>query len=411
MPGRSANRFDPAVLYVKQIFDAVGYPYGRCKGMLVSRKHIIAAVVLLFFAGTGPAVCQEYAASVSDNSFIRMLELNRSLLDQDSGNTSSLSDLGGTASQKHRDVPSAALSGWILRSDYFSLYDKQYLEEFDQYLYRWREQTVQLQARHNFGSNRSLSFGVLDGSIRQYSLVFDDYDFRLRRRGLFAQIHTSLYPGLTLQTRLRYETFDNDGSGYYRLDKPEELLTGFAVLTRHMHRSWLSLSYSRERDPEPVYDLDSGRAELNIGAQELSGINYGHRLGSATELVASVYYEAYASDRPAQWNGNLHLLWHPAFMPQFQVAAGSGYYTQERETIFNTTLNWKQPLSAKLALEFEYQLEHAVRDNSLLHQGEVFITTRLGHNWTFSLQLTGGQEYGEDEDRFVQLAGSIQWVF
>jgi hypothetical protein len=52
-----------------------------------------------------------------------------------------------------------------------------------------------------------------------------------------------------------------------------------------------------------------------------------------------------------------------------------------------------------------------VRDNSLLHQGEVFVTTLLGENLTLSLQLTGGQEYGEDEDRFIQLAGSIQWVF
>lgn len=379
--------------------------------MLVSRKHIITAVVLLFLAGAGPAVCQEYEATAPDNFFIQLLEQSRSLLDQDSGNTSSLSDLGGKNAEKHRNVPSAALSGWILRSDYFFLYDKQYLEEFDQYLYRWREQSVQLQARRNFGSNRSLSFGVLDGSIRQYSLVFDDYDFKLQRRGIFAQIHTSLHPGTILQARIRYETFDNDGSGYYRLDKPKELLTGFAVLTRHMQRTWFSLSYSRERDPEPVYDLDSGRAELNIGAQELSGINYGHRLGSATELVASVYYEAYASDRPDQWNGNLQLLWKPATMPQFQASAGSGYYTRERETIFNTTLNWKQPLNASLALEFEYQLEHAVRDNSLLHQGEVFVTTRLGKNWTFSLQLTGGQEYGEDEDRFVQLAGSVQWVF
>jgi len=379
--------------------------------MLVSRKHITAGVILLFLSITGNAVCQEYEATVSDDSFIRMLEENRSLLDQDSGNTSSLSDLGGTATEKHRNVPNADSSGWILRSDYFYLHDKQYLEEFDQYLYRWREQTVQLQARHDFGSNRSLSLGVLDGSIRQYSLVFDDYDFKLQRRGVFAQIHMSLHPSLTLQTRIRYETFDNDGPGYYRLDKRKELVTGFAVLTRHMRRAWFSLSYSRERDPEPVYDLNTGRAELNIGAQELSGINYGRRLGAATELVASVYYEAYASDRPDQWNGNLQLLWHPAFMPQFQASAGSGYYTRERETIFNTTLKWKQPLNARLALEFEYQLEHAVRDNSLLHQGEMFVNTRLGKNWTLSLQLTGGQEYGEDEDRFIQLAGSVQWVF
>jgi hypothetical protein len=379
--------------------------------MLFSRKHILAAVLLLFLSGAGNAVCQEYETTVSDDSFIRLLEENRSLLDQDSGNTSSLSDLGGTATEKHRNLPNADSSGWILRSDYFYLHDKQYLEGLDQYLYRWREQTVQLQARRNFRSDLSISLGALDGSIRQYSIVFDDYDFRLERRGIFAQMQTALYKNLTLQTRIRYETFDNDGLGYYRLDKRKELLTGFAVLTWQMQQSWLSLSHSRERDPEPVYDLNTGRAELNIGAQELSGINYGRRLGAATELVTSVYYEAYASDRPDQWNGNLQLLWHPAFMPQFQISAGSGYYTRERETIFNTTLNWKQPLNARLALEFEYQLEHAVRDNSLLHQGEVFVTTRLGENLTLSLQLTGGQEYGEDEDRFIQLAGSIQWVF
>jgi hypothetical protein len=379
--------------------------------MLVSRKQIIITAVLLFLLGAGNAVCEEYETSMSDASFMLMLEQNRSLLDQDSGNTSSLSDLGGKVAERHRDASSSGLSGWMLRSDYFYLHDKQYLEEFDQYLYRWREQTLQLQARRELSYNRSLSFGVLDGTIRQYNIVFNDYDFRLQRRGVFAQIHTFLRPYLTLQTRMRYETFDNDGSGYYRLDERKGLLTGFAVLTWQMQGAWFSISCSRERDPEPVYVQETERVDLNIGAQELSGINYGHRLSSAMELVASVYYESYASGRPDQWNGNMQLLWHPAFVPRLQLAAGSGYYTQERETILNTSINWKQPLSSQVALEFEYQLEHAVRDNSLLHQGEVFIAARLGKKWIVSLQLTGGREYGEDEDQFVQLAASVQLIF
>lgn len=381
--------------------------------MFVPKKQIIAAVVLLFLLGTGNAAGQEYeySDSDSDESFIRMLEQNRDLLDQDSGNTSSLSDMGGRITDSRRDASAINRATWNLRTDYYYLHDKQYLEELDQFLYRWSEQTLQLQARRELSPNQSLSFGVLDGTIRQYNLVFDDYDFQLQRRGIFAQIHMPLRPDLILQTRVRYETFDNDGSGYYRVDERKELLTGFAVLTWQLQRAWLSLSYSRERDPEPIYAEDTGRVELNIAAQELSGVNYGWRLNRTMELVASVYYEAYASARPDQWNGNMQLLWQPSFLPQLQWATGAGYYTQERETILNTTLAWKQPLSSKLALEFEYQLEHAGRDNSLLHQGEVFVTTRVGKNWTISLQLTGGQEYGEDEDRFVQLAGSVQLVF
>lgn len=376
----------------------------------VCRMRVVFMFCVMAVVAAGPVWAED--TGDTETKTLLWLDESRALLDQDSGNTSSLADLSGTE-RPGSHYPDSAVGplSWKIRADGFYLYDKQYLETIGKYLYRWREHTAQLQAVAQYGKGRKLGIGVLDGEITQYSLIFHDNDFKLQRRGIFVQAETYLGRNLQLQARLRYETFDNNGSGYYRLLKREELFTGFGVLTWDSGLDWVSLSFSRERDPEPVYVADTNRADLNIAAQELSGIIWGHRFDSAWELVTSIYYEAYGSNRPDQWNGNMQLLYRVPRLPQLQLGLGTGYYTQERETVTNLSANFRQVLSSDIALELEYQMEHAVRDNSLLHQGEVLLSVRILDDLVFALQLSAGQEYGEDEDRFVQLNASLQYSF
>ena len=301
--------------------------------------------------------------------------------------------------------------GWNLRLDYNFINDKEYLPAEERFLSRWEEWTVQAQAGRRLSPEQQLSVGVLNGRIRQYSLVFRDNDFQLQRRGVFFQLQSLLVGPLSAQLRLRYEEFSNQGSGYYRLDDKTSLVTGFALLSWRFDADWLSFSYSRERDPDPVFDVANNRVALNIEAQELTGLSWGHALGRDWETALSVYYERYGTTQPDQWNGNLQLLWHPSQQPQLEISLGSGYYTEEEETITNLTIGWKQPLGPRLALDLEYQLEHAVREGSLLNQGELLLSSRWGKQLTLALRTTAGTECGDDEDRFVQLAATMNWVF
>lgn len=303
------------------------------------------------------------------------------------------------------------LGRWDLSLDGKFSSDREFLPGIERVVSRWEEWTVQLQAGRRLNSNRQLSVGVLNGVISQYSLIFHDYDFRLERRGVFLQLQTPLPGSLNATGRLRYEEFRNRGKGYYQLDGPTSLVTGYATLSRQFEKNWLSLSYSRERDPDPVYDSLNHRVALNIKAQELSGLSWGRALGKSLESVVSLYYERYGTSQPNQFNANLQLLWHPQRIPRLELSLGNGYYTEEKETISNLTGSWKQPLSSRTALELEYQLEYAQREGALLHQGGLRLSSRWGRHLQLALKTILGAEFGDDKDRFTQVSALLNWIF
>ncbi len=302
-----------------------------------------------------------------------------------------------------------AADNWAFQLEYSWNHEKEYLASYRQYLYRWREQTIQLQIGKDINHNAKLAAGILQGSVNQYSLLFEDYDFQLKRQGAYLQYQHEFSPALQTQIRFRYETFEQNGSSYYQLDGTEDLLTGHAQVNWHDHNDWIRFHYVRERDTEPIYDLDNNRAALNIKAQNLTGLSWGHALNRHIESVASLYYESYGSDRPNQWNTNLQLIWH--VLPQLNMAFGSGYYTEENELITNLTAHWEQRITNWLQLEFEYQLEHASQENSLLHQGELFFSAHLRQQLYWVLQLSGGKETLDDKDYFFSANSTLLWRF
>lgn len=305
--------------------------------------------------------------------------------------------------------PVVADDNWLLRLSYNWNQEKEYLPAFQRYLYRWNEQTLQLQAGRDLQNNSHLAVGVVRGEIRQYSLIYQDYDFQLRRQGIYLLYQTDISSVISSDVQLRYESFERNGSGFYQLGDNDDLLTGYARVSWHGQNNRLDFNYVRERDPDPVYDFNSGRAALNIEAQTLTGISWGHAHTRQLESVISLYYESYGSLRPNQWNPNLQLIWQA--LPQLGLALGSGYFTEEEEFITNLTVNWQRRLTERVQLEVEYQLEHASEEKSLLHQGQVLFLTSLNRQWYWLVQLTAGQETLDDEDRFFSAISSLSFQF
>lgn len=307
--------------------------------------------------------------------------------------------------------PSARASGdnWLVRLNYNWNREKEYLPALERHIYRWQEQTVSLHAGRDLDADSHLAVGVLRGNIRQYSLIYRDYDFQLRRQGVYVQYQKDFSPAMRSDVQLRYESFARSGSSFYPLGDNDELLTGYARFSWHGQRNRLDVSYVRERDPDPVYDLDSGRAALNIEAQTLVGMNWGHALTPVLESVVSLYHESYGSLRPNQWNPNVQLIWQAR--PHLSLALGSGYFTEEEELVTNLTANWQHQLTRRLQLEVEYQLEHASEEQSLLHQGQVLFLTSIRSQWHWVVQVTAGQETLDDEDRFFHVISSLSFRF
>lgn len=304
-------------------------------------------------------------------------------------------------------LPSA--DSWSLQIEYDWNHEKEYLASYQQYLYRWREQTFQLRVGKDINNKSKFAAGILQGSVSQYSLIFEDYDFQLERQGAYLEYQHELTPALQALFRFRYETFEQKANGFYQLNGTEQLMTGYAQVNWQGLDDWIRFSYVRERDTEPVFDVDSNRAVLNIKAQNLTGLSWGHALNQQIESVTSIYYENYGSNRPNQWNTNLQLIWHA--LPQLSMALGGGYYTEEKEIISNLTAHWQQLITNWLQLEIEYQLEHASEEKSLLHQGQFIFNARLGPQLYWVLQLTGGRETLEDKDFYYSANNTLLWRF
>jgi len=294
---------------------------------------------------------------------------------------------------------------------YTWLDETEYLPEIDMDSYRWKERNVQVQLTKTIRSGR-VGFGYIDGTIKQENELYNDTDFALTRKAPFALFDWSWSDKLQTRLRLRYEEYADDGhSGFYQLGSDERLWTGYALISYVDTRWWINASHSRERDPEPIYDAANDRVALDISAQDLSGITFGWLWDPQWETSAAIYYEAYGSDRPDQFNYTAQVTHKPNWLPGLQAALGVGYYTEEKDTLINLTLKYGKQLYKDLALQLEYQCEYSDDEQSLLNQGQLALGYAITQQLKFTLSGEYGKESGDDHDDSLFAGASLNYRF
>ncbi len=297
------------------------------------------------------------------------------------------------------------------RVNWSSLVQNEYWPKISKDIYKWKEEGYQIQVGKRWAPSKALAIGWLEGTIRQENRIYHDTDFALRRNGPFFHLEWPIGMVQT-QLRVRDETFEDDGNkGFYKMGGIEHLLTGYLVMEYTRNGFWANLSYSRERDPEPVYDTSNARARLNVEVQELTGLAMGQALGRSWEVSSSLYYELYGSDRPDQFNLNGQITHRPTWLPGLRVALGAGYYTEETETIVNLTTSYQWRVMSTLALRLEHQLEYSHDEDSWLNQGDLLLTWSISPRISFNLHAQSGIELGEDKDDFTQVEAILEFKF
>nr|WP_320049283.1 hypothetical protein [uncultured Desulfuromonas sp.] len=301
--------------------------------------------------------------------------------------------------------------GVSARLTYLWLDEREYLPIIGTDIYRWKERTLKVQVDKEIGSGR-FGLGFVDGTIKQENELFNDTDFALTRKAPFVHVDYQWTPQILTRCQLRYEQFSDDGtSGYYQLGEDKELWTGYAVLSYLEQNWWLNLSYARERDPEPIYDAATDRIALDISAQELSGATIGYVWTPHWESSLGLFYESYGSDRPDQFNYTVQLTHQPAWLMALRASLGVGYYTEEKDTLINLTLDYRRNLAKNVTLQLEYQLEYSDDEQSLLNQGQILVRYRLAKQWDLLLMTEYSRESGDDKDKTLYLVGSIEYRF
>ena len=287
-----------------------------------------------------------------------------------------------------------------------------YLPSLDEDMYSWRERSETIQVGKQWGPDKYLAMGWLHGIIEQQNNFYGDTDFALKRQGPFFHVEYPLLPTVRTKLRVRDERFEDDGtSGFFQLGASKHLVTGYMVADFIGDSWWASLSYNRERDPEPVFDQATGRASLNIEVQELTGLTAGWNWAYAWELFAGVFYEQYGSERPDQFNYNGQVIYQPIKIPGLRLALGAGYYTEEQETINNLTTSYQWRTGKGLAVRLEHQLEYSKNYDSLLNQGEVLFSTTILRSLALTVRAVYGQESGGDKDSFFQAESGLEYRF
>lgn len=296
------------------------------------------------------------------------------------------------------NLPKEWANGIKFNATYFWLSETEYLPEIDDDISIWHERNFHIKLTKSIGSAR-FGLGYIDGTIKQDNEAYNDTDFALTRNAPFVLVDWLWNGKLHSRVCLRYEEYSDDGrSGFYQLGDDKTLWTGYAKISYVEQNWWFNISHSRDRDPEPIYDAINDRVELDITAQDLSGVVLGWLLAPQWETAAGVYYEAYGSDRPDQFNYTLQLTHKPVWLPQLQASLGVGYYTEEKDTLINLTLNYRQPLSKSLTLQLEYQLEYSDDEQSLLNQGQVALSYAITKQIGVSVSGEYAKESGDDED-------------
>jgi tetratricopeptide (TPR) repeat protein len=301
----------------------------------------------------------------------------------------------------------------ILTRIYYSFqHEEEYAPALDRDLATWEEQAMNVQVSKSWGQGKTLALGWLKSTIYQKNELYGDVDFSLKRRAPFVHFSWPLMDNLSMAIRVRDEKFtDDDSSGYYQIDGSEHIITGYLALAWRGDGYWANFNYSREREPDPVIDLASGRSALNIEVKELTGFSGGVALAPAWELGTSLYYEQYGSNREDQLNPNIQLShWFPG-LPGARVSLGYGYYSEEYENITNLTASYQWQPRQDLQFRFEYQLEYSSQEDSLLNQGDILMTWNIIDRLSFVLRADYSQESGGDEDSNFYTQASLNWSF
>jgi len=301
----------------------------------------------------------------------------------------------------------------ILTRVYYSFqHEEEYAPSIDRDLATWEEQAMNVQASKSWGLGKTLALGWLESTIYQKNEIYGDVDFSLKRQAPFVHFSWPLFQGASMAIRVRDEKFtDDDESGYYKINGSEHIITGYLALSYRGDGYWTNFNYSREREPDPVIDLASGRSALNIEVKELTGFSGGIALAPTWELGTSFYYEQYGSDREDQVNPNIQIShWFPS-LPGARVSLGYGYYSEEYENITNLTTSYQWQPRKNVQLRLEYQLEYSSQEDSLLNQGDILMTWNIVDRLSLVLRADYSQESGGDEDNNFYTQASLNWSF
>ena len=327
-------------------------------------------------------------------------DIYRAVLDIDPDNNEALAKLKKTHPKIRPQVT-------IYRSELLS---HDYLPVLGTKIATWRETTTQTSVSAQLAPGKTISLGWLDGHIKQENNFFGDIDFDLKRQGPFFHLGISWSRSLQTDVRVRDEKFTNASQdGFYRTNGNTHIVTGYAALMYVGKEFWTTMNYSREREPDPVYDNVNFRSSLNIRVKELAGVAVGKMIARGWEAGGSLYKEQYGSGRPGQWNLNGQVIHRSASLPGAQISLGSGYYTEERETIMNLTANYRWHPFAAMNLRLEYQLEYSRNNDSWLNEGSVLCRWTLAPQVFLDAKARYGKEIGGDRDDelFLQAALSI----
>jgi len=195
------------------------------------------------------------------------------------------------------------------------------------------------------------------------------------------------------------------------LEENKHIITGHFLVNYKGDGFWTAFNYSRNRDADPIYDPLNDRALLYIEVKELTGISTGMVLAPRLEIGSSIYYEQYSYSSLDQFNANLQVSYWPSIVPGFQVSLGSGYYTEEEETIVNLTSKYQWQPWERLQIQLEYQLEYSDNEDSWLNQGDLLINWSITKQLSMNLRTQYGAETGGDKDTIFFTQASLNWNF
>jgi tetratricopeptide (TPR) repeat protein len=298
----------------------------------------------------------------------------------------------------------------VARVYYSFQHQEEYAASIDQDLATWEEQVKTIQVSKSWGKGKTFGLGWLESSIYQTNDIYGDVDYSLKREAPFVYVSWPILENTAMSFRLRDEKFTNDDLGYYRVDGDEHIITGYLALSFSGNDFWANFNYSREREPDPVYDINADRSALNIEVKELTGVSVGYTLIPSWELSSSLYYEQYGSAREDQLNPNLQVSHWLSWIPGTRISLGYGYYTEEDENIINLTTSYQyQPLD-NLQLRLEYQLEYSSNEDSLLNQGDIIVSWAIVDRLSLVVRADYSQETGGDEDTNFYAQASLNWA-
>jgi tetratricopeptide (TPR) repeat protein len=291
-------------------------------------------------------------------------------------------------------------------------HQEEYAPSLNQDIATWEEQTTNIQVSKSWGKGKVFGIGWLESTIYQRNELYNDVDFSLSRKAPFLYAAWPVLDTISLAMRVRDEKFENDDdTGFYSLEGSEHIVTGYLSLAHQGNGYWLNLIYSREREPDPVYDALNNRSALNIEVKELTGISGGLAFSPSWELGTSLYYEQYGSSREDQFNPNVQISHWPSWLPGVRASLGYGYYSEEQENIMNFTTSYQWRPMDDLRLRFEYQLEYSENEDSLLNQGDILLTWSIASRLSLVLRADYSEESGGDEDSNFFTQASLNWAF